>query len=336
MSRMKISKKVLFLLKILLTLALILFLIKRLKMGEVKHIILQIKLSYLFLAVSFYLCIMVLTAYRWQCLLRIQRLKFGMLELIRLTFIGFFFNNFLPTTVGGDLIKGYLVAQKTKKTAESYVSVVMDRLMGVAGLFVMAFAVIWFIPSLQATNRIILYAVWGGFIIMGVLVVLSTIGSKRWRGKLGFLKSIVQKFKIDVQIKKIYHVFAAQKQYKNVLIKTILLSLLVQVCFVAVNCFIVKGLSMHGNVPLVFFFVYIPTIALISSLPITINGIGIRENLYVVFFSGLIGMEVAGSLSIILLLFLWAAGIAGGICYLFSHVKIAPIKTLIAKEEAEL
>ncbi len=335
MSKMKISKKLIFVFKIVLTLALVLFLLKRLKMGEVKHIILQIKLSYLFLAVLFYLFIMVITAYRWRCLLRIHRIKLGMLELIRLTFVGYFFNNFLPTTVGGDLVKGYLVAKKTEKTAESYVSVLMDRLMGLAGLFVMAFAVICFLPLLQA-NRTMMYAIWGGFIICGVIAVLSTIGTKYWLGKLVFLKRIFQKLKIDTQIRKAYNVFSAHKQYKNVLIKTVLLSLLSQACFIAVNYFIVKGLPIQGNVPLIYFFVYTPTIALISSLPITINGIGIRENLYVGFFGGLIGMEVAGSFSIILLLFLWAAGIVGGICYLFSHLKIAPIKTLIAEEEAEL
>lgn len=332
MSKMKISKKLIFLFKVLLTLALILFLVKRLKMEEVKHIILQIKLSYLFLAVLFYLFIVGIAAYRWQCLLRIHRIKLGMAKLIRLTFIGYFFNNFLPTTVGGDLVKGYLVGKETEKSAESYVSVLMDRLMGITGLFVMAFAVICFLPFLQG-NWTIMYAIWGGFIICGILIVFSTISGKHWLGKPVFLKRLFQKLKIDDKIKKAGDAFSAHKRYKNVLIKTVLLSLVIQVCFIAVNYFVVKGLPMHGSVPLIYFFIYTPTIALISSLPITINGIGIRENLYVGFFGGLVGVQIAGSFSIILLLFLWAAGIAGGICYLFSHLKIAPIKTLLAREE---
>jgi len=328
---MKISPKAIILFKLTLTVLLIIFLLKRIKMNEVLGIIKQVKLGYLFLSAALYLFFMTVAAYRWHCLMGIQKIKLGFGKTFRLTFIGYFFNNFLPTTVGGDVIKGYLVAQETKKTAESYVSVLMDRVIGLVGLVIVAVVVILFIPHMDI-NQTVIYLIWGAFFTFAILIFLSSAGSKFLGKRLTFLSRIVNKLKIENKVKKVYDIFHAHKEYKGVLVKTVFLSLVIQITFVFVNVLVVKGLPLTQKIPIGYFFVYTPTIALISSLPVTMNGIGLRENLYVEFFSRVLGKEVAGSLSILLLIFLWAAGLLGGIFYLFSNLRAAPIKIMMEKE----
>lgn len=332
---MKISKKFIIILKVFFAFSLILFLFKRLNLAEVKQILLNINLSYLILGTIFYLLIMFLQAYRWQLLLGIHNIKFSVGKLVRLTFIGYFFNNFLPTTVGGDVVKGYLVAKETNKIAESYVSVLMDRIMGIIGLIVIAFLMLFFLPLVEI-NRTVIYIIWGAFIFFVILLLFLALAAKHKSKWLVFLIRLFQKLKIENKVKRIYEVFYSHKRYKGVLIKTVVLSLIVQAGFIIVNYFVVQGLTLSQRIPLIYFFIYTPTIALISSLPITINGIGVRENLYVEFFSRFLGKEVAGSLSIVLLIFLWAAGIVGGICYLFSNFRIPSLKTLVEKEPVKL
>ena len=112
---MKISKKFTNILKVLITVALIILLIKRVNLKESLMIFLQIEPFFLFLGAFFYLSILLIATYRRQCLLKIQNIYSPLGKLIRLTFIGHFFNHFLPTTIGGDVVKGYLLARETKK-----------------------------------------------------------------------------------------------------------------------------------------------------------------------------------------------------------------------------
>ncbi len=331
----KISKKAVIIFKVILTVALIAFLLKRVDMGEVLSLIKQVKVEYLFLSGILYIFFMLVAAYRWQCLLNIQKIKIGLGKVIRLTFMGYFFNNFLPTTVGGDVVKGYLVSRDTKKVAESYVSILMDRVTGLGGLVLLAVLVILFIPTVSI-NRNIIYLVWGCFVCFVVLLIISTVGGKFFGKKLGWLKRLARKLKIEDKITKVYNIFYTHKEYKGVLVKTIFLSLIIQVTFIFINYLLVRGLPLNRDIPIGYFFIYTPTIALISSLPVTINGIGVRENLYVEFFGGILGKDAAGSLSILLLLFLWAAGLIGGVYYLFSNFRSTPIKTLVEKEELNL
>ncbi len=332
---MKISKKLFLSFKIILTGTLIIFLLKRLNLGNVFSIIIQVNWHYLVLAAILFFLILLIQSYRWQCLLGVHGIKIGLVRLIRLTFIGFFFNNFLPSTVGGDVVKGYLVSKATKKTAESYVSVLMDRIIGIVGLFFLGFMVLFFIPELKS-NQTLMYLLWGGFTVSFLLIAFFVLGRKFWMKRLGFLKRILKKLKIEGLIEKIAGAFSTYRRHRGVLIKTVLMSTLVHLFFIAVNFTIVKGFSLPQKIPFIDFFIYTPTIALISCVPISVNGLGLRENLYVEFFSRSLGKNFAGSLSIIFLIFLWAAGFIGGIFYLFSHLKSNVIGTIKEKGKVSL
>ena len=75
---------------------------------------------------------MVVNATKWQVLLRARIIVVLFGAILNYTFVGFFFNNFLPASVGGDVMRGYGLACYTDRNADAAASVVLDRLIGLA------------------------------------------------------------------------------------------------------------------------------------------------------------------------------------------------------------
>ncbi|MDT8391590.1 MAG: lysylphosphatidylglycerol synthase transmembrane domain-containing protein [Lentisphaeria bacterium] len=93
----------------------------------------------LLLAMSLYGVVLMLGAWRWRLLLNAQHISSSWLNAFRLTLIGFFFNLAVPGAVGGDVAKmGYLAKMRKGQATEGVFSIIVDRLFGVFGLFVVA------------------------------------------------------------------------------------------------------------------------------------------------------------------------------------------------------
>lgn len=73
--------------------------------------------------------------FRWSILVRAQDLPISPRDVLRLGLVGFFFNNFLPGTVSGDLVKvAFLMREQNRRTA-AIATVLLDRIIGLTGLF---------------------------------------------------------------------------------------------------------------------------------------------------------------------------------------------------------
>ena len=84
------------------------------------------------LAASFvcFLTPLFILAFRWWYLLRLQRIEISLREVVRLTFLGTFFNYVVPGSVSGDLVKAYYAAKHTDRKIAVLVSVFIDRALG--------------------------------------------------------------------------------------------------------------------------------------------------------------------------------------------------------------
>jgi uncharacterized protein (TIRG00374 family) len=120
-------------------------------------------------------------------------------------------------------------------------------------------------------------------------------------------------------IKEFYKAFKIYKNKRKTLAIGIGYSVLVQVIIILINYFIAKGLSLP--IPIFALIAYIPIITVISLIPITINGLGLREAAYVHFFCLLnISEGQAMSLSLVFFVTSVIASCAGGIVFVFlSH-----------------
>ena len=73
-------------------------------------------------------------AVRWRLLLAVQGIRISFWESLRLTYIGWFFNNWLPGATGGDFVKAYYIATRTHHKAEAVTVVFLDRVLGLVGV----------------------------------------------------------------------------------------------------------------------------------------------------------------------------------------------------------
>ncbi len=101
------------------------------------HVIQGQPINYGALALAF-VCLAVavpITYVRWWVLVRAQDLEFSLASAFRLGTLGFFFSTFLPGSVGGDLVKAAGIARDQSRRTVAVATVVMDRLVGLWGLF---------------------------------------------------------------------------------------------------------------------------------------------------------------------------------------------------------
>jgi uncharacterized membrane protein YbhN (UPF0104 family) len=131
----------------LLTLLLLIYLLSRQGWGEIGEAIRQIPLWRFALALGLMMVSRLAVSGRWHVLLRAVELDISPGQTIRLTFAGLFASNFLPTTIGGDVVRLAGAIQLKFDAAICTASLVVDRLVGMAG---MAMALPFGIPSFLA------------------------------------------------------------------------------------------------------------------------------------------------------------------------------------------
>jgi glycosyltransferase 2 family protein len=255
-------------------------------------------------------------AYRLKLLMSGQKILLSMKDAIYLTFIGYFFNNFLPTAIGGDIAKAYYASKKTNNKVASYAAVLTDRLLGLIATLLVALVGLLFIGK-SIDNKFVIWAVPFVFFLM-VLILFFLLKKNNGPANVSSEgKGIFNKIK-----EKSLKLYAAVNLYRNspgILVKGIALSLLLQTLSIVSIYLLV--LCIGGNMPLFRLFLIVPLVWAVSMLP-SLNGLGVREGAFVYFLKGYIGPEKAFAISILWLGFIMMNSLIGGIYQLMYPVKI--------------
>ncbi len=111
-----------------------------------------------------YILIQLIFALRWQLLLKVFQLFIPLLNLFRAYLLGLFFTNFLPTAIGGDVVRGYYLYRYTKKGKEVAISVIVERFTGFTSQVIIGLAALGFIFSSLPDPRI-------AWIILGTTLI---------------------------------------------------------------------------------------------------------------------------------------------------------------------
>jgi len=267
-----------------------------------------------FLAVSWGLMILstILGSYRWKVLIHVQGDNFRLGRLIKLYFIGMFFNLAMPSLVGGDVVRGYSISRSTKSISRSFIPILLER--GI-GLFALISISLIAASSLLSYSKII--RGWGGLLSVGAFALLLLIFLLRkhfYSFAVGLLKLIGFK-EASGKVQGIRDILRQYRRSKRSISFAFLISLFIQILVILTNYFI--ALSMDIEIPLYSLCIYVPIINLISMVPISLNGVGIREGAYV-YFLGManVSKSSALSLSLVWLGVLLLCGIIGGIFWL--------------------
>jgi len=102
-------------------------------LGQVAEVLLGLKLWVLAAVLGIFFISQLIFVARWNMLLRVQSIKIGFWSAVRLHLLGLFYNNCLPTSVGGDFLRAWYVTRHTDKKLEAALSVFVDRAVGLTG-----------------------------------------------------------------------------------------------------------------------------------------------------------------------------------------------------------
>ena len=310
------------------------------KRAEIAQTLVSADTKWLLIGLFGYGFVEMIAAVRWQILLRVQNLQLSFRRVFGLTMIGLFFNFFIPGGTGGDAVKMfYLVKETPGRRGMAILSVVVDRLIGLLALIVFAGVLIglnW--HWLRGAPRTEPWL----YLALAVLVAsLLFLGSTFLVTGLGLVHRLPAKFPGRA---KLAELAMAYNVYGRAVVPcglAFLLSILAHVGYYGVFYCSIRALASPGmEIPtLGKFYAIMPIIGTITSLPISIGGVGWREKLFEDFLGGLLSASagVAVAISSMGYLMTLAWGLVGGAIYMFyrpsEHARMKAIRAEVRELE---
>ena len=288
------------------------------------HEIMHSNRPMLFLA---FLCVgmtHVLASYRWGTLLAVQGIRLSYWTLLQLTWVGTFFSQLIPGAVSGDLLKlAYVAKSKKGIGTEAFLTIVMDRVVGVSGLFMVAsLGGLLFLAShweLAMKSRVIglsLLVVFVGGIasLAGLMVIIY----HKWFMKWQLLARLVDWFGrhlpsfVSSTVKRLCDGADLYKNAKKTLAGAILLSM----ASLGNGLYCVGRALGERDIPYSAYFVSTQIGNAVTLVPATPGGLGLRDSVSSAFFEALniAPSDKTGAIPVVnsILVVLWA--LAGAVC----------------------
>lgn len=269
-----------------------------------------------FAALTIFLCSQMASGWRWAELGRPLGFNFSRLRYIQLYFEGMFFNLCLPSSIGGDVLKAYWLAPNTSGRVLAACTVLADRAVGLVGLGVIgttALAARAFGLSIVAAVPLALG------LLIGALVAVS-IGLHVWKWFAGFLPAGGRLARFAEQLMPYY-------DRPEVLRWSVGWGLVVQ--GLNVLTVVELGHALGLGVPLGAYCVAVPAVSLLTTLPLSISGVGVREG-GLAFMLGSYGVsqELGVTLGLLWFSITIMGGMVGGCVYMLSFKR--PYESLAA------
>jgi glycosyltransferase 2 family protein len=242
----------------------------------------QVSWYWVLAALVLYFTSQTLLASRWVLLLRVQGIYVSQFQAIRLTYMGLFYNNFMPGAVGGDLLKGWYVTRHSAKhlRVEAAVTVFVDRLVGLIGMiFVAGIASLFVGPELgleiKNYGRLqIRWLIWGIFLMM---VIVSVIFLSRHVRRVLMISYILQKLPFEKVLRQIDDAIRIYRHHQRVILISLIMTALIQGLSIVAVWLLTQSLH-FDKVTFVQCLIIMPIIWVISAAIPVPGGIGIIEN----------------------------------------------------------
>ncbi len=250
-------------------------------------------LNFLLLS-AIYIFSQIISSIRWHFVLKSLGENVKSIELLKIYFIGMYANLFLPSIIGGDALKAYILSKKIPLN-KSISSIFLERYNGLLALLFVSLISVTLFKSFFKKEIVIMV------IAINIFAYFSVYSIK-------FFTKYSKKLEIFFNNIKTFH----KSKY---FISVSILSLFVQL--IVISVYITAGNMLGFRVNYAYYLAFIPIINLISFLPISFNGIGVRESAFVLFFS-LANLNKTQSLTLSLEVFFVTVfcSLIGGIIYL--------------------
>jgi uncharacterized membrane protein YbhN (UPF0104 family) len=306
------KNRLLNLLKICLSVGLLVLLLSRIGIDEAMVAIQEMAPGALIAAFLLFQLGVVVRAYRWQRLLEAVRFPVPLRRLVILYYVGGFFNTFLPTGVGGDVVRIFELSKDSQRASESAGTVFVDRLSGLVVLFALALVALPFsVGLITAELRLVTLAIAGGGIAVAWLLFQQS-----WADQLLALLPFGDRLR--AKVRDLYQ--AVHGCGTGAMGRALGTSLLFNLILISHVTVLALGLGIR--VSLWYFVLFVPLISFSLVLPVSISGLGVRETTFVLLFGQAgVGQPQALALSLAFYGVTVATGLVGGVLYVLEGMR---------------
>lgn len=310
-----------FLLRFFCSISLVIVLLKSISWPELLQQLPHLDSGVLLIGIALGFYGIIISSYQWQCLLAAEHIHIDLRRLINLYQVGIAFNHFLPTGMGGDVVKAYYIGKEGKNTVGSASAVVMTRISGFFSMMLISLPTILLWPALLTSQIGISYALVCLALLSALtLIFLAVKYIPHWLQPAWMQKRIVQ------SLLAIGTTLRQSIARPRTMCNATIFGLLYHIGY-ALN-FYLYGRLLNVHVPFAFYLVAIPFVSLVAFVPFSINGFGLREGAFVLIFSSVhVPMHTAMLLVLLMDVQVLLFGIIGGIIYLCSCGKKKDLNT---------
>ena len=290
------------------------YLIKLSAFTEIARAFSRIDPLYLLAFFLLYLLSASVMALRWKVLLKTWDVEQRFTTLFRIIMTGLFLNNFLPGSLGGDAYRLFAGGRDTGKVEAVAATIFYERVLSYASLVTLGLVALSI--RFDLTSDWLFWLLLGGVFLalIGIILVSTLPAFGRWAENFVGRFSFAERFRLKDWV----HSFRFKVNHPAMLAWVFLLSFLIQ--FTDVYAFRVIAAAIQLPVKLTDLLLFVPLLYLAILLPLSFNGIGIRESIFVMFASSW-GITSADAVAFSLTVFALnlAGSLIGGIIYWFDR-----------------
>ncbi|MEI7643996.1 MAG: lysylphosphatidylglycerol synthase transmembrane domain-containing protein [Chloroflexales bacterium] len=307
-------------LRLIFTAVMVAWIISEVDLHSVGGVLVQANPAWLVLGAAVNLISVVLAAWRWQRILAGMGVAKRLIQVLRLVLVGAFFNMFLPSSVGGDVMKMVLIAPDVSRREVAVSSVLMDRVIGLAVTIGVGLAAVLLLPSVWGEPAVIVTL---ALAVAVFCVGMITIFNRRLIELLG---SVVPRYiwsRVGPLILRVHESLMVIGGSPRILRETAGISVLRQIAIcLSVYC---AGLGFGLGISPLAYFATVPIAVAITALPVAINGLGLQDNA-LIFLLATVGLSApqALSLSIFLHVLRNGLGLLGGLVFALTRRQPVP------------
>ncbi|MGA1538970.1 MAG: lysylphosphatidylglycerol synthase transmembrane domain-containing protein [Chthoniobacterales bacterium] len=285
---------------------------KRAQMAEALR---QANWNWLWLGVVVFFGCTILATVRWKILLQVQGIEMGWVRTWQLFMIGMFFNLFMLGSTGGDVVKMFLTMREARDNkAAALLSVFMDRVIGMMALILISLGFLYFrydkLSDSAASATLLTTLLW---LLAGAVVVIVGMFVGSAFGWVHYLPQWTPLRGRIVEVSAACHVYA--KGWRQTIWAFLVSFPLFAMFFITFYCAARAYTDVLGLVDV---FSVLPIVAVITAIPISVSGIGLRESLFVSLLAPFgVGAAVATLISVSGFLINTVGSLAGGLVFLF-------------------
>lgn len=304
--------------KVIVTVVLLALLASQIEFQEIKSIFRGLDVSFFGLAIVVHASAFVIFSVRWWWLLRAHEHQCKFSKIFGSYYLGLFFNNLLPTGVGGDVVRILRLRKMGINTKSLISSTVVDRIVGLTTIIAMGSVAVLTLPEVQRLINPVI-----GFLIVMLPVVAIFYLFISPKGPL-LVKRMLNKHKDPGLLRSILETLEVLFEFRNVrekVLASFCLSLLAQ--HLVIITYICIGYSLGMTLSAAIFFSIVPIVFVTTSLPISIGGLGIREATLVTLLTLFaVDKQVAIALSLLYFFIMILLTLPGGLVILSNQRKV--------------